>query len=368
MPNPHLFARSSLTTRLTTIDNANRSGLVLRPKRAWQRFERAGAGQGASAAAVTDAAALRRFQHRRALLKQATLGALGTWTGTSALGVAWGAAPASAASGALPPYTRSQVPGALTTETPARFAAASNYNNFYEFSTDKEAVALLAQKMPTAPWLLRIEGLVQRPLTLDMDAIRKVAPLEERIYRLRCVEGWSMVIPWIGYAFSALIARAQPLGSAKYVEMHTLADAATMPGIGSRTLAWPYVEGLRLDEAQHPLTLLALGMYGQPLPKQNGAPLRLVVPWKYGFKSIKSLVTLRFTERQPLSSWSRAAPQEYGFYANVNPTVAHPRWSQATERRIGTGDGLFAPRQRTHMFNGYDVASLYAGMDLQRFY
>jgi methionine sulfoxide reductase catalytic subunit len=191
--------------------------------------------------------------------------------------------------------------------------------------------------------------------------------MEERIYRLRCVEGWSMVIPWIGFSLSTLLKKVEPLGSAKYVEFVTLADSKTMPGVGSRVLDWPYVEGLRLDEAMHPLTLLAFGMYGEVLPNQNGAPLRLIVPWKYGFKSGKSLVKLRFTERQPVTSWSKTAPQEYGFYSNVNPTVDHPRWSQSTERRIGE-DGLFAKKRKTLLFNGYQdqVASLYAGMDLKR--
>jgi methionine sulfoxide reductase catalytic subunit len=264
---------------------------------------------------------------------------------------------------------RSAVAGAQTLETLTPYSDASSYNNFYEFGTDKSDPARLAGRMPVRPWTVQIDGLVAQPLTLDLDQLRQLAPLEERIYRLRCVEGWSMVIPWIGYSLSALVERAKPLGSAKYIEFHTLADRQTMPGLRSSVLQWPYVEGLRMDEARHPLTLLAFGMYGEVLPHQNGAPLRLVVPWKYGFKSGKSLVRIRFVEQQPATAWNQAAPQEYGFYSNVNPDVAHPRWSQATERRIGQG-GLLAKRHKTLLFNGYEpqVGQLYAGMDLRRFY
>jgi sulfoxide reductase catalytic subunit YedY len=206
-------------------------------------------------------------------------------------------------------------------------------------------------------------------MDIGLEDLLRLSPMEERIYRLRCVEGWSMVIPWVGYSLSKLIDKVQPQGSAKFLEFTTLADPAIMPGVRSRVLDWPYVEGLRMDEARHPLTLLAMGMYGQVLPGQNGAPVRLVVPWKYGFKSAKSLVRIRFVEQQPVSAWGRAAPGEYGFYSNVNPQVNHPRWSQATERRIGEG-GLFAPRRQTQMFNGYaeQVAHLYAGMDLKKFF
>ena len=215
-----------------------------------------------------------------------------------------------------------------------------------------------------------MEGLVNKPRTWDIDELIKLAPLEERVYRLRCVEGWSMVIPWIGYSLSHLIKAAQVQGSAKFVEFITLADREQMPGLKSRVLQWPYTEGLRLDEALHPLTLLTFGLYGEVLPKQNGAPVRMTIPWKYGFKSGKSIVAIRFTEQQPRTSWQVAAPHEYGFYANVNPEVSHPRWSQAQERRIGGEGGLFAPRIKTLPFNGYaeQVASLYAGMDLKRFY
>jgi sulfoxide reductase catalytic subunit YedY len=245
---------------------------------------------------------------------------------------------------------------------------ATTYNNFYEFGTDKADPAKYADTLKPRPWTVAIEGEVKKPMTLDLDSLLKLAPLEERIYRLRCVEGWSMVIPWIGYSLSALIKKVEPTGNAKYVEFISLADKKQMPGLGSPVLQWPYVEGLRLDEANHPLTLLSLGMYGEVLPKQNGAPVRLVVPWKYGFKSAKSIVKIRFTRDQPKTAWNLAASEEYGFYSNVNPEVDHPRWSQATERRIGE-DGLFAKKRKTLMFNGYsDVASLYQGMDLKKFF
>lgn len=245
---------------------------------------------------------------------------------------------------------------------------ATTYNNYYEFGTEKSDPAQYAGALKTRPWTIAIEGEVKKPMTLDIDSLLKLAPLEERIYRLRCVEGWSMVIPWIGYSFSELIKKVEPTGNAKYVEFVTLADKKAMPGLRRPVLEWPYVEGLRLDEANHPLTLLTLGMYGEVLPNQNGAPVRMVVPWKYGFKSAKSIVRIRFTKDQPRTAWNISAPQEYGFYSNVNPEVDHPRWSQATERRIGE-DGFFTRKRKTLMFNGYnDVASLYAGMDLKKFY
>jgi sulfoxide reductase catalytic subunit YedY len=214
-----------------------------------------------------------------------------------------------------------------------------------------------------------VEGLVNKPRSLGIDDLMKLAPMEERIYRLRCVEGWSMVIPWVGWSLAELIKKVEPNSRAKYVEFVTLADRAQMPGLRSGVLDWPYVEGLRMDEAMHPLTLLSFGMYGEVLPNQNGAPVRLVLPWKYGFKSAKSLVKIRFVDKQPVNSWGRSAPQEYGFYSNVNPLVDHPRWSQATERRIGE-DGLFAKKRKTLMFNGYEaqVGQLYAGMDLTKLY
>ena len=250
------------------------------------------------------------------------------------------------------------------------YRAASTYNNFYEFGMEKEDPSEFAPgRLKTFPWTLSIEGLVAKPRTFGIDELRRLAPMEERITRLRCVEGWSMVIPWIGYSLENLLRQVQPLGSAKFVEFTTLADPQQMPGLSRRVIRWPYHEGLRLDEARHPLALLTFGMYGAMLPEQNGAPVRLVVPWKYGFKSIKSIVKIRFTEQQPTTSWSLSAPHEYGFYSNVNPDVSHPRWSQATERVLGT-DHLFAPRRKTELFNGYGelVSGLYAGMDLKTLY
>ncbi|RCS56597.1 protein-methionine-sulfoxide reductase catalytic subunit MsrP [Parvibium lacunae] len=246
---------------------------------------------------------------------------------------------------------------------------ATTYNNFYEFSTRKEAPAVLARGFVTQPWTITIEGEVKKSKVFDLESLLKLAPLEERVYRLRCVEGWSMVVPWVGYSLSALLKQVEPTGNAKYVEFISLADPKQMPGLSSGVLDWPYVEGLRMDEAMHPLTLLTLGMYGETLPPQNGAPVRLTVPWKYGFKSAKSIVRIRLVEKQPATSWNKAAPREYGFYSNVNPQVDHPRWSQATERRLGE-DGLFQAKRKTLMFNGYadQVASLYTGMDLKQFF
>jgi sulfoxide reductase catalytic subunit YedY len=244
----------------------------------------------------------------------------------------------------------------------------TTYNNFYEFGTGKGDPAQYADRLVTRPWTVSIEGAVKRPKRIGIEDIYKLAPLEERIYRMRCVEGWSMVIPWVGFPLANLIKWAEPTGNAKFVEFITLHNPQMMPGQRSGVLDWPYNEGLRLDEAMHPLTILAVGLYGEQLPNQNGAPLRLVVPWKYGFKGIKSIVTIRFTEKMPVSSWMKANASEYGFYSNVNPEVDHPRWSQATERRIG--DGLFARRRKTLMFNGYaeQVGQLYAGMDLKKYF
>jgi len=264
---------------------------------------------------------------------------------------------------------RSTVSGAVTMEKPTAYDDVTGYNNFYEFGTDKGDPAKNAHTLKTRPWTVAIEGEVKKPKVYDLDELLKLSPMEERVYRLRCVEGWSMVVPWVGYSLAELIKRVEPTGNAKYVEFVTLADPKTMPFVGSRVLEWPYVEGLRLDEAMHPLTLLTFGMYGEVLPNQNGAPVRAVVPWKYGFKSGKSIVKIRFTDKQPPTSWVKSAAQEYGFYSNVNPEVDHPRWSQATERRIGE-DGLFAKKRPTLMFNGYgpQVAQLYAGMDLKKNY
>ena len=253
-------------------------------------------------------------------------------------------------------------------DKPTDFKDASTYNNFYEFGTDKSDPAQTAGTLRTRPWTVTIEGEVKKPMVLDIDSLLKLAPLEERVYRMRCVEGWSMVIPWEGYSLSELIKKVEPTSNAKYVEFVTLADPKQMPGVGSRVLDWPYVEGLRIDEAMHPLALLTLGMYGQTLPNQNGAPVRIALPWKYGFKSAKSIVKIRFVKDQPKTAWNKSAPSEYGFYSNVNPDVDHPRWSQATERRIGDAN-FFNKKRKTLMFNGYsDVASLYTGMDLKKYF
>ena len=308
------------------------------------------------------------YEQRRDLLKLMATGVAGAglaaWATRDAL--AQTARPGKLA--ALP-GARSAVPGASTMERVTDYKDASTYNNFYEFGTDKSDPARYADTLKVSPWTVEVDGLVKKPAKYALEDLLKLSAQEERIYRLRCVEGWSMVIPWVGYSMAKLIEKVEPLGNAKYVEFHTQADRATMPNLGSSVLEWPYVEGLRMDEALHPLTLLTFGMYGEVLPKQNGAPVRLVVPWKYGFKSGKSIVRIRFTANEPRTAWNKAAPQEYGFYSNVNPNVDHPRWSQATERRIGE-DGLFAKKRKTLMFNGYEpqVGQLYAGMDLKKFY
>jgi sulfoxide reductase catalytic subunit YedY len=258
---------------------------------------------------------------------------------------------------------------ALSTDEPSNsWEDITTYNNFYEFGTDKSDPARNAGSLRPRPWSVAIGGACAVKGTFALDALLKPHALEERVYRLRCVEAWSMEIPWVGFPLGDLLRRFEPTSAAKYVAFRTLHDPKQMPGQRSPILDWPYVEGLRIDEAMHPLTILAVGLYGRVLPNQNGAPLRLVVPWKYGFKSIKSIVGIDFVERQPPTSWNRSAPQEYGFYANVNPAVDHPRWSQARERRIG--GGLFEQRRPTLPFNGYaeQVAGLYRGMDLRRFY
>ena len=306
------------------------------------------------------------YEGRRELLRLLAAG------GAGALIAGWAARDARAAvprPNKLPPLpgAPSAVAGATTSEKLTSYEDITHYNNFYEFGTNKSDPAARAESLQTRPWTVAIEGQVHKPQTIGIDELLKLAPMEERIYRLRCVEGWSMVIPWVGYSLAALIKRVEPTGSAKYVEFTTLADPKQMPGVRSGVLDWPYVEGLRLDEAMHPLTLLAFGQYGEVLPKQMGAPLRIVVPWKYGFKSAKSIVRIRFVEQQPRTAWVKAASNEYGFYSNVNPKVDHPRWSQATERRIGE-DGIFQRKRPTLMFNGYEaqVGSLYAGLDLVR--
>lgn len=302
------------------------------------------------------------YEHRRQFLQQAA--GLAALTGLQ-LPLA-GSVLAQQASGAKLPGQ----PSALsTTEKRTERKDIVTYNNFYEFGTGKADPARSAHLMKTRPWTVSVEGEVKRPKVYGIDDLLKLAPMQERVYRLRCVEGWSMVIPWVGYSLSELIKQVEPTGNAKYVEFVSLADPKQMHGLGMPVLDWPYVEGLRLDEANHALTLLTFGLYGEVLPNQNGAPIRVVVPWKYGFKSGKSIVKIRFVEKQPLTSWAKAAPSEYGFYSNVNPEVDHPRWSQASERRIGE-DGLFRPKRKTLMFNGYaeQVASLYTGMDLRKFF
>ena len=273
------------------------------------------------------------------------------------------AAPSPAARGQkLPGIKPSRI---STNESRTPFESVTSYNNFYEFGTGKSDPAENAHTLKTRPWTVAVEGEVKRARTYDIDELLKLAPLEERVYRLRCVEGWSMVIPWVGFPLAELIRQVEPTGNAKFVEFVTLHDPKQMPYQRTSILDWPYIEGLRIDEANHPLTLLAVGLYGEVLPKQNGAPIRLVVPWKYGFKSAKSIVKIRFVEKAPITAWMRAAPEEYGFYSNVNPKVDHPRWSQARERRIGE----FFKRE-TLMFNGYadQVAHLYRGMDLRKYY
>ncbi|HSI53815.1 MAG TPA: protein-methionine-sulfoxide reductase catalytic subunit MsrP [Ramlibacter sp.] len=308
------------------------------------------------------------YRDRRDILKLMATGAAGaalaSWAGRQALAQVPRPGKLAALAGA-----KSGVAGAMTMEKVTEYKDATSYNNFYEFGTDKADPAKNAHTLKTTPWTVEVDGLVKKPAKYSLEDLIKLSAQEERVYRLRCVEGWSMVIPWVGYSMSKLIEKVEPLGNAKYVEFISQADPKTMPFVGSRVLDWPYVEALRMDEAMHPLTLLAFGMYGEVMPNQNGAPVRLVTPWKYGFKSGKSLVRIRFTDREPKTAWNKAAANEYGFYSNVNPDVDHPRWSQATERRIGE-DGLFAKKRKTLMFNGYEaqVGQLYAGMDLKKNY
>ena len=274
-----------------------------------------------------------------------------------------------AAAPAAPPLRASRNAAFSVSEPPTKFEHATTYNNFYEFGVDKDDPSRLAGSLRTRPWSVQVDGLVHKPKTFDIDELLRLFPLEERVYALRCVEAWSMVIPWTGFPLASLLKRVEPTGSAAFVEFTTLLDPEQFPGqrpgFFGFSLDWPYVEGLRLDEALHPLTLVTVGMYGRVLPNQNGAPIRVVVPWKYGFKSAKSIVRIRLVREQPVTSWSKANPREYGFYSNVNPAVSHPRWSQATERRIGE-----FRRRTTLTFNGYadQVASLYTGMDLGKSY
>jgi sulfoxide reductase catalytic subunit YedY len=304
------------------------------------------------------------YEDRRSFLLGA--GALAWAGGSSMLG------DAALAQSAVQPAPREKIvglrpaPAAHTLKEPLNtYEQITSYVNFYEFGTDKSDPLRNSKNFRTRPWTVVVDGEVRKPRTFDIEALLKLAPIEERIYRLRCVEAWSMVIPWAGYSLSELIRQVEPTANARFVEFHTLLDPAQMPGQKTNVMQWPYVEGLRMDEAMHPLTLLGLGLYGELLPNPNGAPVRLVVPWKYGFKSGKSIVRIRFVEKMPVTAWVRSAPSEYGFYSNVNPKVDHPRWSQARERRIGE----FFKRE-TLMFNGYadQVASLYAGMDLRKHY
>jgi methionine sulfoxide reductase catalytic subunit len=275
------------------------------------------------------------------------------------------------AAGLLPGAAAAQIrlkgaPSPFSTSEPkTSFEDVTGYNNFYELGLDKDDPARNADRLKPRPWSVKVDGLVKAPKTYDLASLLRGISLEERVYRMRCVEAWSMVIPWVGFPLASLIKRLEPMGSAKYIAFETLNDPEQLPGLRAPVLDWPYKEGLRMDEAMHPLTILAVGLYGQTLPGQNGAPLRLVVPWKYGFKGIKSIVRISFTEKAPATAWNVSAPNEYGFFANVNPAVDHPRWSQAKERRIGD-----LSRRPTLPFNGYakEVAGLYAGMDLRRFY
>ncbi len=313
------------------------------------------------------------YVRRRELLKNAGLAVIGAgvfggllWSASAKRGVS---APPVSALPALPSgVTVASAPAAVApapAEPPTSLEDIVTYNNFYEFGLGKADPAENAGTLKTRPWTIRVEGEVHAPKAFDIDEVLKAFPLEERIYRMRCVEAWSMVVPWLGFPLAKLLDRAEPTSRAKYVAFETLHDPEQMPGQRSSVLDWPYVEGLRMDEAMHPLTLLAVGLYGKTMPNQNGAPIRLVVPWKYGFKGIKSIVKIRLLEQQPPTTWSLAIPSEYGFFANVNPAVDHPRWSQATERRIGE-----LGRRPTLPFNGYakEVAHLYADMDLRRYF
>ena len=305
------------------------------------------------------------YMNRREFIKSTSAVAVSAGATLAGLDM-WGMPEQAQAGEKLPNIKKSP---SSTDEKKNSFKDITSYNNFYELGIDKGDPAKNAKYLISRPWTVAVEGEVKQPKTFDIDTIMKLSPLEERVYRLRCVEAWSMVIPWVGFPLSALIKQVEPTNNAKFIQFITLVDPKRMPGqqpsIFGNVIDWPYVEGLRMDEAMHPLTILSFGLYGEVLPAQNGAPIRLVVPWKYGFKSIKSIVKIRFVETQPPSSWNKMQPQEYGFYSNVNPQVDHPRWSQATERRIGE-----FLRRKTLLFNGYgdQVASLYKGMDLKKFY
>lgn len=309
------------------------------------------------------------FDDRRKFLQQAGFGVLAGASGLLATSVN------AATSKLSPPSKTNSSLLKLTDFSKTKYGAGekltayediTNYNNYYEFGTGKDEPAIHSKLFKPTPWTVSIEGQVKKNKTISIEDILKLAPLEERIYRMRCVEGWSMVIPWVGFPLAQLIKWAEPNANAKYVEFISLADPQQMPGTNLPILDWPYVEGLRLDEAMNPLTIMAVGLYGESLPNQNGAPMRLVVPWKYGFKGAKAIVKIRFTEKMPVTTWMKAGPAEYGFYANVNPQIDHPRWTQSSEKRIGAG--LFAGRIKTQMFNGYteQVGHMYAGMDLRK--
>lgn len=294
----------------------------------------------------------RRFLKQLGLAAGASLGGLGSLAAVAEAG---------AQLPSLNVARRSEMAGG---ESPTQYEAITTYNNYYEFGTGKDDPARNAGRLRTRPWSVVVDGECEAPGRMDLDDLIKPQVLEERIYRHRCVEGWSMVAPWVGFPLADVLKRFRPTSKAKYVAFYTLLDRTQMPDTARGVLDWPYREGLRIDEAMHPLAFLSVGLYGRVLPNQNGAPLRLTLPWKYGFKSIKSIVRMHFAERQPLTSWNESAPREYGFYSNVNPAVDHPRWSQAQERRLGE---LF--RRKTLMFNGYpEVASLYTGMDLRTYY
>ena len=302
----------------------------------------------------------RTYLNRRQFIQGTSGAALGLATGSFALSSA-----TNLRAGAQETIPDIQTSAFSTNEEPNSFSDITSYNNFYEFGLDKGDPARHAHELTVKPWSVKVEGHVNKAAEYDLEDLLKGITFEERIYRLRCVEAWSMVVPWVGFPLSTLINRFEPTSNAKFIELTTVYRPEEMPGQRRAILNWPYIEGLRMDEAMHPLTILVVGLYGKTLLNQNGAPLRLMVPWKYGFKSVKSIVRMRFTNEQPRTAWNIAAPNEYGFYANVNPTVDHPRWSQASERRIGK---FF--RQATEMFNGYgdEVGSLYSGMDLRRNY
>ncbi|HEY1985036.1 MAG TPA: protein-methionine-sulfoxide reductase catalytic subunit MsrP [Terracidiphilus sp.] len=309
-----------------------------------------------------------QYMNRRDFLRDA--GSAAAFAGASLLGIERLAEVVSPGVRALADTKLQTVKSPLSTtgEQPTSLQDVTHYNNFYEFGVEKDQPAKNAGGLPTRPWTVRVEGMVKKPQTFDIDTLLKMRPLEDRIYRHRCVEAWSMVIPWVGYSLSEFVKQCEPLSTAKYVQFLSYYDKHVEKWSNESSIFWPYSEGLRMDEAMNPLALLTFGLYGDVLPNQNGAPVRIVVPWKYGFKSAKSIVAVRFLDKQPPTTWNQQGPQEYGFYSNVNPNVDHPRWSQKTERRIG--QPFYAQRRTTLMFNGYaeQVASLYNGMDLKKYF